>query len=461
MSPPSPWVICAIHEDAAASSAKGGATHAAAPLVPRRPPLAALAFPSSNVMVTATSSVNMGHLGLACEGDGVDQMLEEHPTYLECFSRLHHEIMAGDGPLPEHYRRYIAIMAACRHNCSYLVEEQRQAFREAGGPEEWLVGLEYAPKKLQELHHTNLILAHQPWLYDIHHVEKLLKSCWSVSELTQAICILAQFHALSSYVHGCGIEVSSGELAVQPPFLQACSSGSPSSVELSEGGVDVLVERMRSISLVQSDFNAISEEQTRVSFEKLKKQAANISSPNVDGAEVCKSRYSHLSPNPEFIYVDFHKRGEKSPVPTIKSQDCSWEEHGFSLVSELYSEVADILDNKFKTAYNMTYYTCGHKTHVDTFLFRQAVWNYLHCLYGIRHDDYDYSQINQLLERNLKMFLKTVTCFPERLSSLEASPFIMKGFLNSEKVHVMVLVLEGRLQAELLHGLRALGHYLM
>ncbi|ROT81413.1 putative P53 regulated pa26 nuclear protein sestrin [Penaeus vannamei] len=287
--------------------------------------------------------------------------------------------------------------AACRHNCSYLVEEQRQAFREAGGPEEWLVGLEYAPKKLQELHHTNLILAHQPWLYDIHHVEKLLKSCWSVSELTQAICILAQFHALSSYVHGCGIEVSSGELA-------ACSSGSPSSVELSEGGVDVLVERMRSISLVQSDFNAISEEQTR---------------------------------------------------------DCSWEEHGFSLVSELYSEVADILDNKFKTAYNMTYYTCGHKTHVDTFLFRQAVWNYLHCLYGIRHDDYDYSQINQLLERNLKMFLKTVTCFPERLSSLEASPFIMKGFLNSEKVHVMVLVLEGRLQAELLHGLRALGHYLM
>lgn len=71
--------------------------------------------------------------------------------------------------------------------------------------------------------------------------------------------------------------------------------------------------------------------------------------------------------------------------PHCLFQDCSWEEHGFSLVSELYSEVADILDNKFKTAYNMTYYTCGHKTHVDTFLFRQAVWNYLHCLYGIRY----------------------------------------------------------------------------
>lgn len=62
-------------------------------------------------------------------------------------------------------------------------------------------------------------------------------------------------------------------------------------------------------------------------------------------------------------------------------------------------------------------------------------------LFPNRHDDYDYSQINQLLERNLKMFLKTVTCFPERLSSLEASPFIMKGFLNSEKVSDRILSL--------------------
>ncbi|XP_066950189.1 sestrin-3 isoform X5 [Macrobrachium rosenbergii] len=402
-----------------------------------------------------------GHLGLACEGDGLEPMLEDHPTYLDAFARLHHQLLSGDGPLPEHLRRYIAIMASCRHDCSYLVEEQKAAFLEADGPESWLEGLQFAPKKLQELHHTNVILAHQPWLYDIQHVEKLLKNNWSVSEVTQAICILAQFHALSSFVHGVGIEASSGEVHVAPSsFMQACSSSSPSSVELAEGGVEVLLERMRNISLGQSNTLCISEEQTRASFEKLKKQTAAISSPDVE-LEVGQSRYSHLSPDRDFVYVNFHKRGEKTHVPTLKSQDCSWEEHGFSLVSELYSEVGDILDDKFKTAYNLTYYTCGTKSHVDTFPFRRAVWNYLHCLYGIRHDDYDYGQINQLLERKLKLFLKTVSCYPERLSAGEATTTIMKGFLQSEKVHVMVLVLEARLQAELLHGLRALGHYLM
>lgn len=415
----------------------------------------------NNTTITLQSNITMGHLGLACEGDGVDQMLEDHPTYLDAFSRLHHQLLCGEGPLPEHLRRYIAIMASCRHECSYLVEEQKTAFLEAGGPEIWLQGLQFAPKKLQELHHTNIILGHQPWLYNITHVEKLLKASWSVSELTQAICILAQFHALSSYVHGVGIEASSGDTHVCPSnFVQACASSSPSSVELSEGGVDVLLERMRCISFSQSECHCISEEQTRVSFEKLKKQTANISSPDVQMV-AGQSRYSHLSPDPDFVYVDFHRRGEKSPVPTLKSQDCSWEEHGFSLVSELYNEVGDILDNKFKTAYNLTYYTCGHKTHVDTFPFRRAVWNYLHCLYGIRHDDYDYSQINQLLERKLKMFLKTVSCYPERLTGGEATTTIMKGFQQSEKVHVMVLVLEARLQAELLHGLRSLGHYLI
>ena len=53
-------------------------------------------------------------------------------------------------------------------------------------------------------------------------------------------------------------------------------------------------------------------------------------------------------------------------------------------MSELYNQVAELIDDKFKTAYNLTYFTCGHETHVDTFPFRQGVWNYLHCLYGIR-----------------------------------------------------------------------------
>ena len=32
--------------------------------------------------------------------------------YHECFARLHEELLYGDGPLPQHYRRFIAIMVS-------------------------------------------------------------------------------------------------------------------------------------------------------------------------------------------------------------------------------------------------------------------------------------------------------------------------------------------------------------
>ncbi|XP_076067016.1 sestrin-2-like isoform X2 [Oratosquilla oratoria] len=472
-----------IHVNARKSKKSGSSPSPPPPPTPTPPP--------PNAHLTFHSPLPapaMGHLGLAVDGASLEQMLEDHPTYLDSFSRLHHALMHGDGPLPEHFRAYIAIMAACRHQCNFLITEQKTAFLEAGGPEAWLQALTYAPKKLQDLHTVNIILAHRPWLMSEAHIEHLLKNSWSVGELTQAICILAQFHVLCSFIHGCGIESSYNDEVLQNSLAlqleQGCESNSPNSFELNEGGVAVLMARMRTISLSQHDYYH-SEEDTRKSFEKLKKQTAEISSPAIDCGKPLESKCSNLSPDSDFTYVDFSKRGEKSQAPTLRSQECSWEEHGFSLINEFYSEVGDILDGKFKTAYDLTYYTMGPNHHVDTFLFRRAVWHYLQCLYGIRQDDYDYSQVNQLLERNLKTFIKTVTCFPERLRSTEQTN-IMKGFLQSEKslrnpacpsqhsvkvahylscfrlkIHVLILVMESRLQSELLYALRALSRYLM
>jgi len=75
----------------------------------------------------------------------------------------------------------------------------------------------------------------------------------------------------------------------------------------------------------------------------------------------------------------------------------------------------------------------GEIDDVDTTAFRRAIWNYIHCLYGIMHDDYNYSQVNQLLERTLKSYVKTVTCYPERLTKKDYDS-VMREFKHSEKV---------------------------
>ena len=76
----------------------------------------------------------------------------------------------------------------------------------------------------------------------------------------------------------------------------------------------------------------------------------------------------------------------------------------------------------------------GDKHDVDTTMFRRAVWNFVHSLYGIRHDDYNYRVVNQLLERSLMSYSKIVTCFPDRITSAHYHAF-MKDFKPSEKVN--------------------------
>ena len=85
------------------------------------------------------------------------------------------------------------------------------------------------------------------------------------------------------------------------------------------------------------------------------------------------------------------------------------------------------------------YFSLGDIMNVDTTMFRRAVWNYIHCMYGIRHDDYNYGEVNQMLERNLKAYIKTVTCYPERLTKKDYDN-VMREFKHSEKVSFLTAV---------------------
>lgn len=118
-------------------------------------------------------------------------------------------------------------------------------------------------------------------------------------------------------------------------------------------------------------------------------------------------------------------------------QEFSWEHHGYSLINRLFNDVIGLLlDKKFKTAYNMTYYTMGGCPDVDTTRFRRAIWNYIYCIYGMRNDDYDYEEVTQLLQNPLRVFVKTAACYPERLNKTHTDS-ALKHFEFSEQVNKM------------------------
>ncbi|XP_047357757.1 sestrin-1 isoform X1 [Vespa velutina] len=424
--------------------------------------------------------------------DHVSRVMSSHPLYLDHFLRTQNFILRGDGPLPYDYRHLIAIMAAGRHQCSYLINLQKGEFLLQGGDPLWLQGLRSIPRKLQDLYEINKILAHRPWLLNKTHIEKLTKGAdnWSLAEVVHAIVLLAHFHSLSSFVFSCGINEELDNVTghhykenIQdnsnkvPPAKEKLSSNpkeipngdgktenvpsppsSPSIVGEQEVGVETLMERMKRLS-EKSESYQITQEELSKRFETVETQSAELAAAPQRSSSILDSDIGLFIDDPTFIYQDFAKRGQLNDIPTFRVQDYSWDDHGYSLVNRLYNDVGNFLDDKFKTTYNLTYYTMGTHSKVDTSRFRRAIWNYIQCMFGIRHDDYDYNEVNQLLERSLKTFIKSAVCYPERVTKKDYDR-VMREFKHSEKVHVNLMILEARMQAELLYALRAVMRYM-
>ncbi|KAM4701208.1 sestrin-3 [Discoglossus pictus] len=409
--------------------------------------------------------------------DNITKVMSLHPQYLESFLRTQFYMLRMEGPLPYHYRHYIAIMASARHQCSYLINMHVDEFLNTGGSSEWLNGLEYVPQRLKNLNEINKLLAHRPWLITKEHIQKLVKTGennWSLAELVHAVVLLAHYHALASFVFGSGInperdpDTSNGFHQVVKNKFCACdlandnvdntclTSNNVQNVDY-ESEIELLMERMKKLQEEREDEEA-SQEEMATRFEKEKKESLLVVSGAFDDDVVSVSNASRYIEDPGFGYKDFARRGEEH-LPTFRAHDYSWEDHGFSLVNRLYSDIGHLLDDKFRMVYNLTYHTMATHEDVDTTMLRRALFNYVHCMFGIRYDDYDYGEVNQLLERSLKVYIKTVTCYPERATKRMYDSY-WRQFKHSEKVHVNLLLMEARMQAELLYALRAITRHL-
>ncbi|KAG1963978.1 sestrin-1 [Pimephales promelas] len=331
--------------------------------------------------------------------DNISLVIGFHPQYLESFLKTQHYLLQIDGPLSLHCRHYIGIMAAARHQCTYLVNLHVNDFLQVGGDPKWLNGLGEAPQKLQALEELNKILAHRPWLLTKEHIEHLLKAeehSWSLAELIHIVVLLTHYHALASFTFGCGITPdiqSDGGHTFRPPSLSSycvCDIANGNSaleemfgnqqVSESSGEVEVLMERMKQLQECRDEEEA-SQEEMATRFEREKTESM-LEVTSEDEECVPSRDVSRHFEDPSYGYKDFSRRGEH--VPTLRVQDYSWEDHGFSLVNRLYPDFGQLLDEKFQIAYNLTYNTMATHQGVDTSMLRRAIWNYIHCMFGIR-----------------------------------------------------------------------------
>ncbi|XP_028942370.1 LOW QUALITY PROTEIN: sestrin-3-like [Antrostomus carolinensis] len=407
--------------------------------------------------------------------EAVTQQMGYHPQYLDSFLKMQHYLMHMDGPLPFDCRHYIAIMAAARHQCRYLVNLHVLQFLRAGGDPQWLRGLDFIPQKLRNLNEINKILAHRPWLITKEHIEVLGEAVsqgpgqrWGRQhpEGGLAPCPLAH----PSLVCPCPAEAGPGGRGSLKPlspgnqcFCEA-TAGNGCSQEL------LRINRKRSLDSCM-ELDSLRERMQRIHVETEGREETSsvlLQQDREEGLSPLTDTYGEVTgatnlacymQDPDFGYQDFARRDEDQ-TQVFRIQDYSWEDHGFSLVNRLYSDIGHLLDEKFRMVDGLQSSAMAKRQGCEPSVFKRGIWNYIHCMFGIRYDDYDYAEVNQLLERMLKVYIKTVTCYPEKTNS-EMFDRFWKQFKHSEKVHVNLLILEARMQAELLYALQAITQYMI
>jgi sestrin len=364
-----------------------------------------------------------------------------HPEFIVCWLRTMQSTMTGDGPLSDPVRHYIALLASSAHDCDYLMVKEEQLFKENDGESSWLRSLECAPEKMKKIGQLNVLLAHQPWLVSKEDIQQLIEVGWSRGQIAHALLIMASYHSLCGMVYSCGILPDQQETSV---ILYD---------SLSETSADELLAQ--SCDLTPDLFSsAPSGSRTDIDVDAL-----GSFWPGENGNGHVHRHGKYFLPNDHGVthHEDFDDRRHRRHVMS----EFNWTDHAFGVLSDcdLWDQ-ADHLQAEFDHVVGMTDHSFGGKD-VDTSAFRRMVWLYVHRVYGIVHDDFNYQLVNTLftdpnIVKIVKSFVKRTAGHPETFLS---SHFYEWGYPVDikERVHVALLSCESRKQAELIHGLRALS----
>eukprot|EP00741_Cyanophora_paradoxa_P016244 tig00000197_g15683.t1 len=417
------------------------------------------------------------------------------PPIYEAFNATFSYVMRGPGPLPVTWRHYIAVLASARHRCEYFVRRQEAEFLAAGGDALWLQGADQAPRKIQNILELNMLMAHQPWRMNKQHVEALVRGAdaWSIAELMHAIVLMSTFHSLCGFVHGSGLlpeadlcaadeedpnEPSSpthggggsgGEGSPRPAGSSPRHRSAPATpatpatplagaaAPADGGGEEVdTAEAIRLLKLGKDAWTRSSDDKITLLEKASRVGGAGTSTPpseppSSDRPHFDCSRY--IGPY-RMQHSDFNVRSNE--YKGLRSTELCWAAHGYAMVNRFYPGVAPLLDREFKVTLESTDNSFACAPDVDTRPFRSAVWYYVHLIMGHSNDDFDYHQVNVILNRALKRYVKKAVTLPENLSRHD---FVNFGYEMpaKEKVHVILLAAQARREAALLHALHAVN----
>lgn len=117
--------------------------------------------------------------------------------------------------------------------------------------------------------------------------------------------------------------------------------------------------------------------------------------------------------------------------------DFNWEAHAYYFLYEIDENVSQVIKNENDFCRNMTFNKLANIENVQTDPFRTAIWNYIQKLFGIDRLDYDYKNVNLVLDQKKKEFCKNIACYPEKNNFKIINDIKL---CNTDAIHCILLV---------------------
>eukprot|EP01016_Furgasonia_blochmanni_P031051 TRINITY_DN3213_c0_g4_i2.p1 TRINITY_DN3213_c0_g4~~TRINITY_DN3213_c0_g4_i2.p1 ORF type:complete len:327 (+),score=57.40 TRINITY_DN3213_c0_g4_i2:182-1162(+) len=135
----------------------------------------------------------------------------------------------------------------------------------------------------------------------------------------------------------------------------------------------------------------------------------------------------------------------------------SWKSNGFSFTNEFFPELAKMIDQELDLLMKMSVNSFGGETNINTQPFRRAVWYYIDDIFGYKHEGFDSRQVNLILKRPIKSFIKKVTTSPWSISKQEIIGINFSFTLSSAEIaHTSLIACEAKFHLELMYALHAI-----
>eukprot|EP01016_Furgasonia_blochmanni_P033199 TRINITY_DN3454_c0_g1_i6.p1 TRINITY_DN3454_c0_g1~~TRINITY_DN3454_c0_g1_i6.p1 ORF type:complete len:242 (-),score=18.01 TRINITY_DN3454_c0_g1_i6:65-790(-) len=138
-------------------------------------------------------------------------------------------------------------------------------------------------------------------------------------------------------------------------------------------------------------------------------------------------------------------------------QEYDWDKNGYSFLNEFFPTLAFNAERKKTIAISISNKEFADAKNINTFPFRRSIWYYTDDLYGYKHDGFDSKEVNILLKKPLKLYIKKIATAPHSVSVEDMENVCSNySFIGAELAHVALLTMEAKFHVELVYALQAL-----